>query len=484
MGLAVEKDLPPSLRLPKAAQSLVFWRWPLGYLKQCRDRYGTCFTLQPVGHPPLVFFSDHNDLKALVRAPADVLHPGAGATTITSIVGDESFMVMDEDEHLSSRKVIVPAFHAKSVREHTEWVASIVQRHVTSWPRDTPIALYPRLRSLTLEIILRRVFASWAPIDDDGFDALRDRLLAMLSVTASTILSAPLLRHDPRRPAWERFLHHRQEVDKLIYALVNEYRDTAADHGDVLTMILTARKPDGSPASRQRVRDNVMSIILAGHETTASELAWAFQLLAHNPRVQGRLIDEIDSDAGEEYLTATVQEVLRHRPVFLFTIPRAVVKPTEIGGRTYNPPARLLGCIYLLHHDRDIYPEPQRFRPERFLDAPPPPHLWLPWGGGRRRCPGSHMAMLEMKTVLRAVLSGATVLPAGRRMERPRWRSVIVTPHAGSRVVLGPRDRRAASFGPGRSPGHPDADARRAATTRTRGPHRLSADMEQSNHNN
>jgi cytochrome P450 len=481
MELAVNESLPPGLPLPRAVQTVVFWRWPFVYLERCRDHYGSRFTLHAVGHPPLLFLSDRNDLKALVSAPADVLHPGVGAATITPIVGEESFMVMDEDKHLYGRKAILPAFHAKLVHQHTEWVASIVQRHVESWPRDTPITLYPRLRALTLEVILRRIFTSCDAAPGGQLDALRDRLLAMLSVTASTILSAPLLSHDPRRPEWARFLRHRQEADELIYALIDEYRDTTTHPGDVLTMILAARNPDGSAASRQQVRDNVMSVILAGHETTASELAWAFQLLAHNPSVQGRLAEEIDRDTDEQYLTATVQEVLRHRPVFVFTIPRAVVQPVEIGGRTYDPPVRLLGCIYLLHHDPCVYPEPDRFCPERFLDAPPRPHLWLPWGGGRKRCPGLHLAMLEMKTVLRAVLSSTTVLPASKRMEHPRWRSVIVTPHAGSRVVLGPRGQRATRFGSGpadQSPGYRSTARRRAAS---QGLNHVRCSAEQSN---
>jgi cytochrome P450 len=179
-----------------------------------------------------------------------------------------------------------------------------------------------------------------------------------------------------------------------------------------------------------------MSIILAGHETTSSQLAWACQLLAHHPAVLDRVIAEIDRGEGDEYLTATIQEALRHRTVFLFGIPRAVKQPIDIGGWTHRPPALLLACIYLLHHDPALYPEPHQFRPERFLDAPPNPQTWLPWGGGRRRCPGLRLAMLEIKTVLRTMLTDMTMHPVGKRMEHPRWRSVIVTPHAGSRVVL------------------------------------------------
>lgn len=178
-----------------------------------------------------------------------------------------------------------------------------------------------------------------------------------------------------------------------------------------------------------------------GHETTASELAWAFQLLAHHPDVRRELTNEIDQ-AGGAYLAATVYEVLRHRPVFPFAIPRAVHRPIEIGDQIYRPPAHLLACIYLAHHDPASNPDPHEFRPKRFAGQPPKPHLWLPWGGGRRRCPGRHLAILEMRAVLRATLSKLDVLPASHTIERARWRSVIVTPHAGSRVVLRKRATR------------------------------------------
>lgn len=439
--------LPPSIHLPAAAQTFVLWRWPFTYLEHCGRYYGSRFTVNTTDLPPLIFLSEPEEIKTTLSITDDRLRPGEGGKMIMPIVGDLSFMLQDGDKHISGRRAILPAFHGKAVQKHASLVMDITQRDVASWPRDTVVALYPKLRSLTLEITLRRVFRPQRPAPNDRIYVLRDRLLAMLSVTASPVFPESSLRHGPGRRIWERFLNHRQEADDLIYALIDEHSNTNLDPGDVLTMILAERDSDGSPISRQRVRDNVMSIILAGHETTASELAWAFQLLAHNPGVQARLADAIDSDSDDEYLTATVQEVLRHRPVFLFTIPRVVVQPVEIGGRRYAPPAWLLGCIYLLHHDPRVYPEPDRFCPERFLDAPPQPHLWRPWGGGRRRCPGLHLAMLEMKTVLRTVLSSAAVLPAGRRMEHPRWRSVIVTPHAGSRVVLRSRGRRAERFG-------------------------------------
>jgi cytochrome P450 len=408
-------------------------------LEHCSARYGSRFTLRATGFPPLVFLSDVDEIKAMLLASSEALHPGEGGEMIRPIVGAGSFMLHDEDQHRDERKAVLPAFHKRAVQEHAGLVTRTVREEVASWPQYYPVALYPYLRAMTLKLVLRITFGSSGSVTDAQLDTLRDHLLRMLSVTASPVFPEPLLRHGAGRAIWNRFLHDRAEVDALIHTLVDE-RDGSEQHSpDVLTELLRMCNLDGSQMSRQQVRDHIMSIILAGHETTASQLAWAFQLLAHNPTVQATLTAEVDRGDSDDYLTATIQEVMRHRPVFLFTIPRAVVKPVEIGEWTYRPPAQLLGCTYLLHHDPSIYTEPNRFRPERFLDAPPPPHLWLPWGGGRRRCPGLHLAMLEMKTVLRTVLSTTTVLPAAKHMERPRWRSVIVTPHAGARVMLRPR---------------------------------------------
>jgi hypothetical protein len=387
-------------------------------------------------HPPLVFLSDLDDIKAMFTAPADMLYPGEGGEIVAPIVGESSFMILDEDEHLNGRKIALPPFHAKVVAKHAELVAEAVRREVAFWPRDIPFALHPRLRALTLETVLRTIVGASGRFSDESLYTLRNRLLGMLSATASAVFPEPLLRHGPGRRTWVRFLRERAEVDELIYAIIEDRRRAEDSASDLLGMLLAAHNSDGSAMSPRQVRDNLMSIVLAGHETTASELAWAFQLLAHNPRVLDRLIDEIDRDAGEEYLTATIQEVLRHRPVFLFAIPRAVKQPIEIGGWTYRPPTQLLGCIYLVHHDPELYPNPHEFRPERFLGTSPSTYTWLPWGGGRKRCPGLHLATLEMKTVLRTVLETMTVRPAAKKMEHPRWRSVIVTPHAGSRVVL------------------------------------------------
>lgn len=388
--------------------------------------------MRPVGTPPFVFFSDPSDIKSIIAAPVDVLRPGDGAAVITPLVGKDSFMLQEGSRHMDTRKAILPALHRNAVKAHTEHVRSIVDDEIVRWPLDTPFPLHPYLCALTLKVILTTLFGEW----DDAVRKLYERLFAMQRATPTLSLQEPALRRFPGwRSTWKRFVTLRVEVEKLLHAAVERRGHSGNNASDLLTLLLATRNPNGTPLSSRQVCDNIMTTIISGHETTASELAWAFQLLAHHPDVRRKLTNEIDR-ASDAYLAATVCEVLRHRPVFPFAIPRAAQQPIEIGDRTYRPPAHLLACIYLAHHDPASYPDPHEFRPARFLADPPRPHLWLPWGGGRKRCPGRHLAILEMQTVLYATLSKLDILPASRKIERARWRSVIVTPHAGSRVTL------------------------------------------------
>ncbi len=349
--------------------------------------------------------------------------------------------------------------------EHAEIAASVAERAIASWPRGTPVAMLPRLRALTLEVILRICLS---PKTDRSLRVLRDRVLALMDINGSPLLTETMLRRSPLgRRHWGKFLRQRAEVDALLLALINERRRSGEVGGDVLGLLLSARNPDGSVVPAGKVRDELMSVILAGHETTASQLCWAFQLLAHAPQATSRLAEEIDAGLETTFLRATVHEVLRHRPVFLFTIPRAVVRPVDIGGRTYRPPAHLLGCIYLMHHDPTVVAEPHRFRPERFVEASPSAAAWLPWGGGRKTCPGRHLALIEMQTVLRAALSQLVVSSTGRPLEHARWRGVIVTPHRGGEVLFNERRERR-RMRPARAVEEPASDAETRAAPPTR----------------
>ncbi len=429
--------LPPSLPVPAALQTWGFWRSPHAYLELCRRRYGSPFTINALNKPPMIFMSDPAEIASVISAHPDVLHPGAGAAVIKPLVGEQSFMLLEEPEHMTVRKAIMPAYHNTVVAEHTAMVRDIAEREVANWPANQPFAAHPWLRSLTLKVILTSIFGN----DDPRISELHARLLKMLAVTASLVLQEPRLRIVPRwRGTWRLFLSERAHVDGLLRGLIEDEVHGKARERGVLSLLLVGHGSDEFSESVGGVRDHLMSLLLAGHETTASQLAWAFQLLAHDRAVLRTLMDEMDHGA-DLYLTATVQEVMRHRPVFLFTIPRVLSAPAEIAGRHYQPPGQLVGCIHLMHHDPTLYTAPECFRPERFLDSPPIPDVWMPWGGGRKRCPGHGLAMLEMRTVLRAALMRWSVWPAGA-FETARWRSVIVTPEHGCRIVLRRRTQR------------------------------------------
>jgi cytochrome P450 len=422
---------PRGAPIRAVGQTYAFWHDPHAYLRWCRQRYGDTFTMTPLGKPPLVFMAQASDIKEIVTAPADVLRPGEGGTVITPLVGRDSFMLADGDEHLAGRRRILPGLHHERVSAHTQMVREIVEHEIETWPLDTPVALHSRLRALTLRVILHTIFGP----GDNRVEEMHRRLLAMFAVAASLALHLPALRHAPPwRRGWRRFLADRESVDELLAELITERAHSQTRDQGLLAMLLGPRHVEGGAGALEDVRDTLMSLILAGHETTGSELAWTVQLLAHNPAAMQRLVRELDRD--DNYVDAVIHEVLRHRPVFLFTIPRAVATPYEVGGRVYHPPVQLVGCIHLMQHDGGAYVQPEAFRPERFLDEVPEADAWMPWGGGRRRCPGRHLALLEMRTVLRALFERLTIEPASARLETARWRTVIVTPGGGCRVVL------------------------------------------------
>ena len=331
----LKRELPPSGPFPATLQTLAGWYLPYAYPEYCHAHLGDRFTVYPLHMPPLVFLADPQDIRAVITAPSTDLHPGAGAHVLAPLIGDRAFMLLEEDAHIYGRKAITPAFHQNMVRDQTAMLNEMVACEIATWPTETVLAIHPRIRALTLRVILRAIFSD----TDAALGALHERLMAMLSVSGSLMLQEPKLRHLPGwRATWRSFARQRGEVEGLIYGLMNRRRtESCSEAGDLLDMLLGAESADGSPMPDRKIRDNLMAMIVAGHETTTGELTWAFQLLAHNPDVQDRLIEEIDSGRGEEYLTATVHETLRHKPVFLFAIPREVVQPVEIGGWTYRP---------------------------------------------------------------------------------------------------------------------------------------------------
>jgi cytochrome P450 len=441
----MRSGLPPGPRLPSLIQGIGIWKRPLAFLERCRARYGKRFTTRFPLAPPFVILSDPDEIKEVFAAPPDVLHPGEGARVLEPLVGKNSVILLDEAAHMEQRKLMLPAFHGEKMARLSGLMAEAAEREVASWPRGDAIEIQPRMQRLTLEIILRAVFGL-----DPGerLEALRERLSIMLTfgdrpismIWAGIDREGRVGRALERTPPFAMFVRMQEEIDERLFELIDERRSEDGERDDVLTMLLEARHEDGSPMSPQELRDELMTMLVAGHETTASSLAWAFDRLAHSPRVLARLVEELDSN-GDAYLTATVQETLRRRPVLPNVEPRFVKKPIEVGGWSYPPGACLVPNAYLVHHDPDIYPEPYAFRPERFLEEPPGTFTWIPFGGGRRRCVGASFAMLEMQIVLRTVLTSRELEPAADGFELVKRRNITIRPKQGAHAVLRERIR-------------------------------------------
>jgi cytochrome P450 len=442
----MKTQLPPGPRLPRALQTLGTWSRPTAAMERQRKRYGKRFTVHFLGAPKFVVLSDPEEIKQVLMAPPEVLHPGEGARILEPLLGSNSVILLDEAPHLEQRRLMLPAFHGERMRALEGLMQELTERELDSWPVGEPIELHSRLQRLTLEIVLRAVFGL-----ERGarLDSLRDLLTQVLEFTES-----PLSLIGPLPPWLERTVgahgplgrleRLKVQVDELIYGLIEERRaeeaGTAEDERtDVLSMLLAARHEDDSPMSPEELRDELMTALVAGHETTASQLAWTFAEIARAPRAQQLLTEELDAGEDDSYLVATINESMRRRPVLPNAEPRLVKQEIEIGGVRYPPGVVLIVSAYLVHHDAAVYPDPYEFRPERFLESAggkaPGTYTWLPFGGGRRRCLGASFAVQEMKVVISAVISRFALQPVGEP-ERTRRRSITLSPAGGARVVL------------------------------------------------
>ena len=343
-------------------------------------------------------------------------------------------ILLDGGVHMEQRRLMLPAFHGERIERLSELVEEVTERAVAAWPDERPVELHQQLQRATLEIILRAVFGL-----DPGprMDALRDRLAAMLEFGEKPISVMPpepdslVARVAERVGPFARFVHLQRQADELIFELVEERRHEHEQRDDVLAMLLEARHSDDTPMTDQELRDELMTLLVAGHETTASTLAWCFERLCRDPETVDRL-----RNGDESYGTATIQEALRCRPVLPNVAPRLVTKPIEVGGWAYEPGACLVPNAYLVHHDPEIYPDPYAFRPERFMEKPPGTYTWIPFGGGRRRCLGATFALLEMKIVLRTVVAQRDLEAVEAPFERPRRRNITIRPGGGCLVRL------------------------------------------------
>jgi cytochrome P450 len=426
--------LPPGPRMPALLQMIGNWSRPTAFLERARHRYGKRFTVRFIGQSPIVMISDPDEIKQVFQAPPDVLHPGEGARILEPVVGPNSVILLDEGPHLEQRKLLLPSFHGEKMQALAGLMEELTEREISSWPRDEVVALHPRLQRLTLEIILRAVFGLKRGAQ---LETLRDLLTRILSFGESPISLMP-----PLPPVFERFGPMKRlqsisgRVDAMLAELIEERRREGADGDDVLSLLLAATHEDGSPMTTAELRDELVTALVAGHETTASQLGWTFSRLAREPRALALLYEEIDGGGDDAYLAATITESMRVHPVLPNAEPRMTKRPFELGDITLPEGVAIFASAYLVHHDPDVYPEPYAFRPERFIESSPGTYTWIPFGGGRRRCLGASFAQLEMKIVVRAVLQRFAIQPDEPAPETARRRGITLSPSRGCRVIL------------------------------------------------
>ena len=408
--------LPPGPSAPSAIQTYEWIARPTTLMRRAQARYGEPFTLRLAwSDAPMVFTSDPHEIKRVYAADPSQLHAGASSAFLEPFAGPRSILVLDGAEHMRERKLMLPPFHGEALAGWRAAMASAAEEEVARWTPGRPLRTLERMQAVALEVILRVVFG--------GGDARLAEAIRRALQLPMPLLLAMSLWQDERGP-FAAYLRRVRRLDELLYERI----DAGGGDGSVLAVLKAARHEDGSPPTREELRDQLATVLAAGHETTAGSLGWALERLARHPEI----LDRMRGD--EAYLDAVVKEVLRVRPVLAIT-PRKVVEPYRLGDWTLPAGVHVTPCIYLAHRRPEVWDDPTAFRPERFLDGAPEPYTFIPFGGGVRRCVGAAFASLEIKEVLRAVTARFELRPAARGGERMRRRSITMTPSRGGYVV-------------------------------------------------
>jgi cytochrome P450 family 135 len=434
---------PPGPRTPRFIQTAHFLFGPRRFLFRMQRRYGPIVKLGTAFDPNFVMVFDPALVKEVFRAPPDRLRAGEANEVLGPALGMRSVLLLDGDEHLRQRRLMLPPFHGQRMRAYEEVMREAADREVDSWPLDREVALLPSMQQLTLNVILRAVFGVEAgPRQDE----LKLRLRDMIEPVSNRfgLLMMVLMPRFGNNAALRKFEERRQRVDELIYDEIERRRNAPdlAEREDVFSMLLLARDEDGRPMTDEELRDQLVTLLVAGHETTATGLAWAFDLILRTPHVRAELERAVD-ERDDQYVDAVAKEALRIRPV----VPGVgrVVRggPFELGGYMLPEGTEINPSISVIHALPDHFVGPRDFRPERFLDDDPPDtYTWIPFGGGTRRCLGASFALFEMRVVIRRVIERTRLEPVGSRPERLARRGITIVPKTGTRVVL--RSRSAA----------------------------------------
>jgi len=430
--------LPPSLRLPRALQTLRFSVRQIEFVFRARRELGEVFLFRGIVDDEIDAVTCHPDhVRSLFTARPEDAPSLTGESPLRPIVGPNSVLTATGPRHMRQRKLLLPPFHGEAVQRYTEMIAEAADREIDSWPVGEPFALAPRMQAITLDVIMAGIFGiEGTPGKGTPEYGLRQTIRR--AVNLSTRPEAQLFEllnlgsDEPVGPT-RLFL---SQLDRHMYAVIEARRAGAAQRTDILSLLLEAETEDGERLTDQELRDELLTLVLAGHETTANSLAWAFERLLRHPAAYDRLRDVARSDDDPDgYLEATIHEVMRSRPVIPI-IGRKVTVPWQLGEYRMPAGSAILMSILLLHHREDVYPDPFAFRPERFVGRKPGTYTWIPFGGGIRRCLGAALAMAEQRVVLSAIARRTDLKAPNPAPERASHRNVTMIPAAGARVVM------------------------------------------------
>jgi cytochrome P450 family 135 len=430
----VNDGLPPGPSLPYWVQTFLVWGHTEAFLRWCRRRYGPVFALRAFPSKVAVYVTDPAEIKKVFAADPEVLRAGEANAILGQVLGQRSVLLADGDEHLRRRRLMLPFFHGESVKRYGELVGEIADDEIARWPYAESFALHERMQAITLEVILRAVIGVEDP---QRLDVLRVALRRIVELGSGVLYMWvwPQLGAVGR---WRRQRRWQAEAEALLMDEIAERRrqPDVAQRTDVLSLLIQAEHEDGSRMDDAELRDQLLTMLLAGHETTATGLAWAFERLMRNPRAMATAVRAArDDDAA--YLDAVVKETLRVRPV-IADVARYAAAPFEVAGYRLPAGVTVMPAIALVHWGEQ-FAEADAFLPERWLEDDPPNHAWLPFGGGRRRCLGAAFALFEMRTVLQRVLSTVALEAVDPRDEPIKPAHITLVPKRGAAVTVSPR---------------------------------------------
>jgi cytochrome P450 family 135 len=440
--------LPAGPPLPTPLQAAIWALRPLELMDRCEARYGEIFTLRIRRGRPWVLLTNPAHVKQVFTRASELMGAGAGEANplLEPLLGPRSVMLLDEPEHMGDRKRLLPSFHGGRMKDYGAMMSEIAEQKVAEWPTGEPFELWPRMQSISMEVVMRSVFDGIAP---DRAKLLRERIAGLTDWINQPRRLALLAAFGSRSITANSGF--RREMDKLEAVVLDEVRlrrerGIATEEEDIFSMLERAHAESGEPASEEKMRDELVTMLSDG--PTATSLAWVFERLLRYPKKLARLREEVLRDEGGDYLDAVVKETLRLCPAVPLVM-RRLIEPMELGGYTLPAGTIVAPCIYLMHRRADIYPEPLEFEPERFLGgADAGAYTWIPFGGGVRRCVAASFAQLEIKRVIEVVLRELELRPATDGDEEAARSSVSFAPGGGARVIASRRTPGAADRSP------------------------------------